>query len=61
MENEFYDLGGIRPDKAQQILKQNGIDVTLDESRNILELLIILVNLSMDHILDQEWAVTDKS
>ncbi|WP_185960473.1 hypothetical protein [Pedobacter westerhofensis] len=54
MENEFYDVGGIRPEKAQQILKQNGIEVTLDESRNILELLILLVNLSMDQILDQE-------
>jgi len=54
MENEFYYVGGVRPEKAQQILKQNGIEVTLDESRNILELLIILVNLSMDQILDQE-------
>lgn len=54
MENEFYDVGGIRAEKAQQILKQNGIEVTLYESRNILEVLILLVNLSMDQILDQE-------
>ncbi|ETZ19241.1 hypothetical protein [Pedobacter sp. V48] len=54
MENEFCDLGGIRPEMAQKILAKNGVEVSLDEAKNILELLIFLVNLSMDQLLDQE-------
>ena len=54
MENEIYHLGGIKPEMAQKILAKNGIEVDLEEAKNILELLIFLVNLSMDQILDQE-------
>jgi len=47
-----FDL--IKPEKALEILKKNGINVTLDEAKNILELLIFLVNLSIDQLVDQE-------
>jgi len=53
MEIENYNYG-ITAEKAQKVLAKNGIEVNLDEAKNILELLIILVNLSVDQILDQE-------
>ncbi|WP_165500333.1 hypothetical protein [Pedobacter psychroterrae] len=54
MENEFSDIGGIRPEMAQKILAKNGVEVSVEEAKNVLELLTFLVNLSMDQLLDQE-------
>jgi len=54
MENQYCDQGGIRPEAAQKILAKNGVEVSLEDAKNVLELLTFLVNLSMDQILDQE-------
>ncbi|MNY74111.1 hypothetical protein D3C86_2130610 [compost metagenome] len=54
MENEIYDRSEIKPEMAQRLLAKNGIEVSLEEAKNVLELLIFLVNLSMDQLLDQD-------
>lgn len=53
-ENEIYDAGCIRPEMAQKLLAKNGVEVSLEEAKNVLELLTFLVNLSMDQVLDQD-------
>lgn len=54
MENQYWDQGGIRPETAQKILAKNGVEVSLEEAKNVLELLTFLVNLCLDQLLDQE-------
>jgi len=54
METEHYKLEMISAEKAQRILAKSGIEVSLEDARKTLELLIFLVNLSVDQILDQE-------
>lgn len=54
MEIEHYNTGSIRPETTQRILKKHGIEVTLDEAKNILDFLFFLTNLSVDQIVDQD-------
>lgn len=54
MENVFFDLAGIRPEMAQKILIKNGVEVSIEDAKKVLELLIFLANLSIDQLLDQE-------
>lgn len=54
MEIKQYNLIMIKPETAIKILAKNGIEASLEDSKKILELLIFLVNLSVDQILDQE-------
>jgi len=49
-----YNSPPITPEKAQRILAKNGIEVSLEDARKTLEILIFLVNLSVDQLLDQE-------
>ena len=41
----------ITPEEAVQILKKSGLEVTVHEAKNILELLYILAKLEVDHYL----------
>ena|GEM_PF-5003571 len=52
MENLSYATGKITPETAVKILAKNGINVTVEQAKNILELLIFLVNLSVDQIVN---------
>lgn len=54
MEQKYYDNRELSPEKAQRILAKNGVEVSLEDARKTLELLMFLVNLSVDQILDQE-------
>lgn len=54
METDHHQISNITPEKARRILAKNGIEISLEETRKTLELLIFLVNLSVDQILDQE-------
>lgn len=48
MEIEHYNSGMIKAEIAVEILKKNGIIVTLEEAKNILEFMYFLANLSFD-------------
>jgi uncharacterized protein YneF (UPF0154 family) len=54
MDKEFYEPCPIKPEMAQKVLASNGVKVSLEEAKKVLELLTFLVNLSMDQLLDQE-------
>jgi len=54
MDKEFYEPCPTTPKMAQKILAKNGVELSLEEAKNVLELLIFLVNLSMDQLLDQD-------
>jgi len=48
MEIEHYNSSMIAPEIAIEILAKNNIKITVDEAKNLLELLYFLVNLSVD-------------
>ena len=52
MDNLSHNAGKITPETAVKILAKNGINVTVEQAKNILELLIFLVNLSVDQIVN---------
>lgn len=54
MEIEHYNQSSIRPETAQQLLKKNGMEVSLEEAKNILDFMYFLTNLSVDQIVDQD-------
>lgn len=54
MEIENYNTGAIRPETAQQILRKNGLEVSLEEAKNILDFMYFLTNLTVDQIVDQD-------
>lgn len=41
----------ITPEEAVQILRKSGLEVNIQEAKNILELLYILAKLEVDHYL----------
>ncbi|MES2458859.1 MAG: hypothetical protein V4594_25135 [Bacteroidota bacterium] len=53
MEIEHYNQSMIKPDIAVELLAKNGIIVTIEEAKNILELLYFLVNLSVDQYITE--------
>ena len=54
MEIENYNNGSLRPETAQQMLKKSGMEVTLEEAKNILDFMYFLTNLSVARIVDQD-------
>lgn len=48
MEIIHYHEGMIKPEKAIEILAKNNVVLTIDEAKNLLELLYFLANLSVD-------------
>lgn len=52
MEFSQNKSGDITPEIAAKILAKNGIQVSIEQAKNILELLIFLVNLSVDQIIN---------
>jgi len=52
MENLQHHSDKITPEAAVKILAKNGIHVSVEQAKNILELLIFLVNLSVDQIVN---------
>lgn len=54
MEIEHFNTGTIKPETAQQILKKHGLEVSIDEAKNILDFLFFMTNLSVDQIVDQD-------
>lgn len=53
MDNTKAKKRKITPEEAVQILKKSGLEVTVHEAKNILELLYILAKLEVDHYLKQ--------
>lgn len=51
MENEHYNSGMIKPEVAVEILAKNGINISIEDSKKVLELLYFLVNLSVDQLV----------
>jgi hypothetical protein len=51
MGNEIAKKKKITPEEAVQILKKSGLDVSVEEAKNILQLLYILAKLEVDHYL----------
>ncbi|MGY4539950.1 hypothetical protein ACVW0P_004391 [Mucilaginibacter sp. UYNi724] len=51
MNNRTVKKKKITPEEAVQILKKSGLEVTVQEAKNILELLYILAKLEIDHNL----------
>jgi hypothetical protein len=51
MDNGTAKKKKITPEEAVQILKESGLEVTVQEAKNILELLYILAKLEVDHYL----------
>lgn len=51
MSNE-HQTDRLTPEMAVQILAKNGIQISLADAKNVLELLIFLVNLSVDQIVN---------
>lgn len=51
MDNKTAKKSKITPEEAAQILKKSGLEVTVQEAKNILELLYILAKLEVDHYL----------
>lgn len=43
----------IKPEIAVEILKNNGIVVTIEEAKNILEVVFLLANLSIDQLVTE--------
>ena len=55
METYHYHDGMIRPEIAVAVLKKNGIIVTIEEAKIILEFMYFLAQLSMDqHFTDNK-------
>jgi len=55
MEVEHYHDGMIKAEVAIGILKKNGIIVTIEEAKTILEFMYFLANLSIDqHFTDNK-------
>lgn len=52
MEIEHYNSDMIKPEIVIEILAKNGIHVSIEEAKNILELLYFLVNLSIDQYVN---------
>jgi hypothetical protein len=48
MEIEHYNSSMIAPEVAMEILAKNNIKITVEEAKNLLEMLYFLVNLSVD-------------
>jgi len=48
MEIEHYNSSMVAPEIAIEIFAKNNIKITVDEAKNLLELLYFLVNLSVD-------------
>ncbi|WP_169304435.1 hypothetical protein [Pedobacter frigoris] len=53
MEIEHYNLDMIKPEIAIEILAKNGIIVTREEAKKVLELLYFLVKLSVNQIVNK--------
>ena len=51
MESQIYKKDEITPEKALEILKKNGMKVTMEEAKNILKLLTILAKLEVKQYL----------
>jgi hypothetical protein len=55
METYHYHDGMIRPEVAVSVLKKNGIIVTIEEAKSILEFMYFMAHLSMDqHFTDNK-------
>lgn len=55
MEDEVEDVNSkITPEKAQKMLKEEGMDVTLDEAKEILLFLKKLANIAVLKYLENE-------
>ncbi|WP_156088729.1 hypothetical protein [Mucilaginibacter pedocola] len=52
MEIEHYNNKMLAPEVAVQLLARNGINISADEAKKVLELLYFLVNLSIDQIVN---------
>jgi hypothetical protein len=46
-----FNFDRIKPEKAVEILKQKGFNVTIDQAKNILDLLYILAKLEVEQYL----------
>lgn len=46
-----FNFERIKPEKAVEILKQKGFHVTVDQAKNILDLLYILAKLEVEQYL----------
>jgi hypothetical protein len=51
MESQICKKDEITPEKALEILKKNGMHVTIEEAKNILELLTVLAKLEVKYYL----------
>jgi hypothetical protein len=51
MRKDIHTKSKITPEKAVEILKENGVQVTVDQAKNILELLYFLAKLEVDQYL----------
>lgn len=55
MENEVEDVNSkITPEKAQKMLKEEGMEVTLEEAKEILHFLRKLANIAVLKYLENE-------
>ena len=55
METYHYHEGMIRPEIAVGVLKKNGIIVTIDEAKTILEFMYFITQIAMDqHFTDNK-------
>lgn len=55
MGKHYHHDGLIKPEVAVSVLKKNGITVTLEEAKSILDFMYFLANLSIDqHFIDNK-------
>ncbi|WP_198952505.1 hypothetical protein [Mucilaginibacter sp. MD40] len=53
MDNRQIKNRKISPEEAVRILAQSGMEVSIEEAKNILELLYIFAKLEVDHYVTQ--------
>ena len=48
------EMQTVKPEKIQKILRQHGLEVTLDQAKEILEFLTTLANIAISTYLDDK-------